>query len=374
MIPNSSLASNKKQCIPVPKGADFTGRYADQLARFSFQLMLMTASREEYRSGFWMPYSYEKGHNRFGSAWPKVRKAALEYPQIFEFNDHYNCLPEFGQTFPKSVRLAEQVRTGEVDLYQFKRKQPPRSYIDYEDLDKPSRRLVDCFEAFRLPDDRPVFENAWQAFTWAGIEAGYFYATKCEWGRFHSNFTAFKHRNHILHRKLGPTRAIDIKACQPLCLGAAVSLASGDQKDVQRWITLCQESDLYAELGALMGLEVTSEIRNAVKNRFVRMLFERTHQMQGIPEFEVLLEHFPTIAKYLLETKQAFGYQSAATDCQRLESNILIQSVVPKLGRIDAITVHDEFIVAARDAESVKKIISGAFAKHNLYPQFKEAA
>jgi hypothetical protein len=123
-----------------------------------------------------------------------------------------------------------------------------------------------------------------------------------------------------------------------------------------------------------MGLEVTSEIRNAVKNRFVRMLFERTHQMQGIPEFEVLLEHFPTIAKYLLETKQAFGYQSAATDCQRLESNILIQSVVPKLGRIDAITVHDEFIVAARDAESVKKIISGAFAKHNLYPQFKEAA
>ena len=356
--------------IPVPKGTEFCGDYADQLARFALQLMQMTVTHQKRRDyGFYIPFSKEYGRSLFGSAWDQIRgRSATDYSHVFDWNDRYSNFD--GNRFPKSVRLREQYRTGEVELYALKRKVRLPCVLN-EDHGKVGNKLAADFYRFRLPDDLPEFENHWQAYTWDRIRSQHFYAGYCDFGRWHSNFTAFKHR-YLLQHKLGyPLTAIDITACQPLCLGAVVKAAYGDRADIRHWIDLCQESDLYAELGGLMGLSVTPESRKEVKNGFVRMLFERTHKMEKMDEFHVLQKHFPSFSNYLTVAKQSAGYQTVAHSCQRFESNLLIQKVIPHLEDVNIITVHDEYILPAKYEKKAVKAIEREFSKVGLHPRIK---
>jgi hypothetical protein len=367
------MVTKSTQCcnIPVPKGADFSGEFADQLARFAFQLMQMTVTSEKRRDyGYYIPFSCAYGRSLFGGHWDKIRRrAATDYSHVFDFNDRYSNFD--GNKFPKSVRLRDEYRTGEVELYALKRKIRLPCPLD-EDYGAVGNKLVADFYRFKLPDEAPEFDNFWQAYTWERIRSQHFYAGYCDFGRFHSNFTAFKHR-YLLQHKLGyPLSAIDITACQPLCLGAVLLAAYGDRPDIRHWIALCQESDLYAELGALMGLSVTPEIRDQVKNGFVRMLFERTHKMEQMDEFHVLEKHFPSFASYLTCAKQSKGYQTVAHSCQRFESDLLIQKVVPHLDKTNIITIHDEIILPSKEVGRATKAMQKEFGKFGLNPKLKE--
>lgn len=362
MVAHKPLAATQIKAIPVPLGTEFSGPYADHLAVIAYRLMMRTSADVEYQRGFWISFSAAQGRRLCGGLWDKVKKTAIsEYGHIFEFNDHYSNFE--GNTFPKSIRLTDRFRHGYSELYTLKRARSKATALD--DLDKVSTKLVSHFDKFHLDTHFPFFENPWQAFTYGRILNRDWYAGRCDFGRFHSNFTSFKHRDRIRHDK--PLTALDIVACQPLILGALVARVYGLTPDVQEWLRLCAEEDLYTVLGQVMGLTD----RAAIKLAFLTCIFEKRGNMLKMPEYAAIQSAFPTIAKHLDIRKRDFKYQAVAHDCQRLESGLLIDKLVPKLGKIPVITIHDEIILPSQHVGKIRGIVDSLFRDEGMVPQFK---
>lgn len=362
MLPQTRHKGNGIQGIPVPLGAKFYGEQADNLARLSFLLMLLTSATEERRDlGFFIPFPKDKWRLKFGGVADKVKKAARSHPEIFEFNDRYSNFQ--GNCFSQSIRLAQQFRTGRCETYTPSRKQKPITHLPNGSLDSPSRALVSHFKRFWLPESPPTFANAWQAFAWDRIGAGDFYAGRCDFGRFHSNFTAFRHR-HMLQSD-SPLVAIDVAACQMFVLGAVVRNACGDSDDLHRWFSLCKTGQLYDYIGSLTG-----KTRQEAKIGLIRCVFERVGMMTAMCEYDALEREFGAIARFLVSGKKD-GHQEVARQCQRMESSILISTVVPRLAKIPMITIHDEFIVPEEHCQSVQSVIREEFLKHGMKPHLR---
>lgn len=355
MIPQDAGSGNT---IPVPKNSKFSGPCADSLAKLAFLLMLKTSSQDEYRKGFFIPSGSQWWHDKFGGKDSAVKKAARSC-EVFEFNDRYSNFQ--GNCFCQSIRLAAPFRTGETELYELSRKLRTSSQLRPTDL--PSKILVSHFKKFWLPELPPEFDNPWQAFCWARIYGRQFYASRCEFGRFHSNFTAFKHRYCLQYD--APLVALDIVACQMLILGAVACNALGMSPDLQRWFDLCKTGQIYGHFAD--RLQTT---RQEAKNGLIRCVFERPGVMTAMNVYRALEREFGAIAAFLVSAKSG-GHQTVAHLCQRMESSILIGSVVPKLAKIPMITVHDEFIVAAEAATMVKDIIEKEFMSQGMRPTFK---
>jgi hypothetical protein len=362
MVAHKPLAATQIKAIPVPLGAEFSGRYADDLAWLAYGLMMRTSASGDYQRGFWIPFSQTQAIHTFGHKWRYVKNSAIsEHGEIFEFNDHYSNFE--GNTFPKSIRLSDRFRHGYSELYTLKRARSKAMALD--DLDKVSTKLVSHFDKFHLDTHFPFFENPWQAFTYGRILNRDWYAGRCDFGRFHSNFTSFKHRHRIRHDK--PLTALDIVACQPLILGALVARVYGLTPDVREWLRLCAEEDLYTVLGQIMGLND----RGAIKLAFLTCIFEKRGNMLKMPEYAAIQSAFPTIAKHLDIRKRDFKYQAVAHDCQRLESSLLIDKLVPKLGKIPVITIHDEIILPSQHVGKIRGIVDSLFQDEGMVPQFK---
>jgi hypothetical protein len=362
MIPHPRTKGNGIQGIPVPFGAKFYGENADNLARLSFLLMLLTSATEERRDlGFFIPFPTEKWRIKFGGAADKVKKAARNHPEIFEFNDRYSNSQ--GNCFSQSIRLAEQFRTGRCETYLPSRRQKPITHLPDGALDSPSQTLVSHFRRFWLPESPPIFANAWQAFAWDRIAAGDFYAGRCDFGRFHSNFTAFRHR-HLLQSD-SPLVAVDVAACQMFVLGAVVRNAFGDSDDLRKWFSLCKTGELYDYIGGLTG-----KPRQEAKIGLIRCVFERVGMMTAMSEYSALEREFGAIARFLVFGKKN-GHQEVARQCQRMESSILISKAVPRLSKIPMVTVHDEFIIPSEHSQTVQETIREEFLKHGMKPMLR---
>lgn len=357
MIPQDANSGNT---IPIPKNAKFSGQCADSLAKLAFLLMLKTSSQDEYRKGFFIPSGSQWWREKFGGKDAAVKTAARSC-EVFEFNDRYSNFQ--GNCFCQSIRLAAPFRTGETELYEPSRKS--RKLLQLRPKDLPSKILVSHFKNFWLPETSPEFSNPWQAFSWARIGSRQFYASRCEFGRFHSNFTAFKHRYCL--QSDSPLVAIDIRQCQMLILGAVVRNQIGASPDLDRWFALCQTGDIYQHLAN--QLQTT---RQEAKDALIRCVFERPSAMIAMNVYRALEREFGVIAAFLVSAKKQ-GHQKVAHLCQHLESSILIQKVVPKLAKVPMITIHDEIITSCDDVERVRSSLEGEFGKHGMSPQFKMA-
>lgn len=350
----------------IPKGLEtvLDGPMADDLAKFSYLLLLFSIPyKERKEKGFYIPFSRETGRRYFNKRWDALRRATENYPDVFDWNNSYSNDDRLG--FPKSVRLTKPYRSGECVIYTTKKKYNKIHHIDYDSLDEPSRRLLADFEAFRLPEETPDFTNPWQAITWDAISKGDFYAKRCEYGRFHSNFTSFKHR-HILLCDKGPLAAVDVKSAQMLCLASVVRRWGGSHLDIARWLEICKDGDIYQYMADVIGTS-----RKEAKNGLIRCVFERTHKMVSMPEFLALQAHFGHIARCILEIKQTNGYRDVARACQRVESRIMINKALMDLQGVPVITCHDEFILPADSIEPAKRAMRKAFRDYKLSPNFQ---
>jgi hypothetical protein len=355
----------KNLLFPIPLGAcnAFRGELEDELSKLSYLLLILTMTQEDRRDrGFYIPFPESFGRKHFGSKWHKVRSASAEYSDVFDWNNRY--LADSTRGFPKSVRLTAACRSGECSIYETKRKFLPVQHIDYGGLDAVSRKLVADFTSFSLPAIPPVFENPWQAIAWNRIAEGDFYASRCEYGRFHSNFTAFKHR-HLLEYEGRRLVSIDIKASQMLCLGAVVRQIAGERPDLARWLALCGDGDVYAYFGSK-----TNQQRADAKYGLIRCVFDQNHRMIEMPEYRAMLSDFPTVANSLRDQKEKHGYRSIARLCQKMESQILIDNVIPQIPTVPVITVHDEYLVTAESVTIVLAAMRHSFAQYGLRPQF----
>lgn len=361
MIPLPREKTTQKQTIPVPKGSNFTGPLADQVAILAHTLLLMTATREEYwKLGYYIPCSKAMLRRLFGGNADKVKNLALnQYTHIFDWNTKYS-----DGRFPQSVRLRPAYRTGETELHTLSRKRRDRNPAAVVADDVPSRKLVKDFDKFSLPESTPLFENPWQALQWSRVQARDYYASRCEFGRFHSMYTAFKHRYAVQHKY--PLSSIDIAGCQMLILGNLVLESVGLIPDVQEWLDICYHGDIYQVVA-----DYDNRPRDEVKTALVTCIFRKWNTMITCREFQVLQRRFPTIAKYLDETKATTKYQIVAHRCQKRESEIVIDTVVPALAAVPMITVHDELIVPTRNVEQVQAVMGKAFAARGMRARFR---
>lgn len=362
IIHKNAQVCNKNRSIPIPKGAEFSGPLADHVARFASRLMTMTACRKEYRKlGHFIPFSSDYGRNLLGGNWNSVNKATrTEYSHIFEWNDRYSNFS--GNSFCKSVRLREEFRTGYAELYEFKRKRSTPEF-DPRHLDTITRPLFEKLYEFYLPETCPDFENPWQAYTWERVYHQSHFAHRCDYGRLHTLITSFKHRSHLQHPE-GPVVPCDIKACQPLILGTVVRDHYGMTPDLKKYFDIYR-SGLYEFFAEKM--EVT---RKVAKDDFIVCIFQKLQEMTEMPIFQVFLEHFPTIATYLVWAKQD-NYKSVACRCQVLESRLLVNQVSTRIPEIPFVTIHDEFMAPAQYIPRIKETILSVFAKHDIVPEFK---
>lgn len=356
MIPQNDRPNNT---LPIPKNAKFFGIHADSLAKLAFLLLLKTSTRDEYRQGFYIPAGTEWWHYKFGGDKDAAVKKAARSCEVFEFNDRYSNFP--GNRFCQSIRLAAPFRTGETEPYELSRKS--RTLLKLHPKDTPSKILISNFCKFWLPELAPEFDNPWQAFSWARITDRHFYATRCEFGRFHSNFTAFKHRN--LLQSSETLAAIDICQCQMLILGKVAIQEMGETPDLLRWQSICETDDIYEYLATRI-----SKTRPEAKFGLIQAIFSKVGMMTAMSEYVALEREFGALARYLKIAKKN-GHQNVACDCQRLESKIMIDSVVRKLYKVPMITVHDELIVPASKVEKVRNCIYDEFAARGMYPRFK---
>ena len=368
MIPATKNLRKRILQFPIPLQClqSFQGPIADDLAKFSYLLLLYSLPYEERRDfGYYIPFPEVAGRRYFKDRWHRVRKATeTEYRHIFDWNNRYSNFQ--GNSFPKSVRLRDEYRTGECVLYTTQKKYNPIQHFDKSKLDPVTSKLVDDFGKFRLPDEPPVFENPWQALAWDRISSGDYYATRCEYGRVHTPFTSFKHRTQLASDE-GPLAALDVVGCQMLCLGTIIKKTFGDSPDLTKWLDICSQSDIYSHMAQVLGYS-----RSNTKSGLIRCVFERSHQMKQMLEFSALEREFPTVASGILTIKQIHGYQTVARLCQTLESSILIDETIPQVSDIPLITIHDEYILPVRSIARVKQAVQEGFRRHGVVPQFKE--
>src|SRR5690606_18118194 len=121
--------------------------------------------------------------------------------------------------FPKSYRLAERYRRPRSDRYILRRSLPTGSRIRIVETDTVGQLLVEQFRGVRLTGRA----SGWDGFCAAQIRHGSYYATRCQYGRFHSTFTGLKRE---VRRQLSVDGErlfeLDIANCQPLILGLII--------------------------------------------------------------------------------------------------------------------------------------------------------
>ncbi len=67
------------------------------------------------------------------------------------------------------------------------------------------------------------------------------------------------------------------------------------------------------------------------------------------------------------------NYKDLAIELQRVEADIMINSIVPRLAekKIFVLTIHDSILTTPNNAELVKEVIMKEFKKFNLQPALK---
>ena len=113
-----------------------------------------------------------------------------------------------------------------------------------------------------------------------------------------------------------------------------------------------------------------NEERSLFKVRFFRKVF---YSKEGEnEEREIFKKLFPSVANIISYYKKV-NYKDLAIELQRVEADIMINSVVPRLAekKIFVLTIHDSILTTPDNVELVKEIIMNEFKKYNLHPTLK---
>ena len=374
----------------VPRGYQPSGPYRDQLARLAHKLLLLTSITNERRErGHYIPMCDETWRSLFGSKASEVKQAAVA-SGLIEKNDRYSV-----GSFPKSYRLARQYRSGRFDAIVLRRKPRVKRRMLYEHsrLGYVGQRLTDRFSDFSFPSTLSPPTNPWDCFSWNRILAEDYYSMRCDFGRFHSNFTSIpKYFRRSLTLQSGDKLAsIDIRNAQPLLLGL---VARGHRHNhttrphipichtINEYIRLCEDGEIYEFcLSSFRNGEVhpywiqlpsgnkflcdpSKWDRKRVKEAFVVCLFDRVEATQSNPIYRVLSKYFPKIAEYITNAKSD-KYQALAQQCQMMESELMIDGVaasyITRHPGLPILTVHDEIIVPESLVDSLIEVIKYRF-------------
>ena len=370
------------ESVIIPDSFCPSGPKSDELALLAFVLITLTASVQKRQLGFYLPFSTKFWwHPLFGRGYQNVKEEA-EKQNLIELNEIYSV-----GVFSKSVRLTKVHRSGSWKLYKIRKPSILRRLQKWRKgvqkrLGETGVFLSKCFNNFRLELTRREIsrQSIYSGFLIVAIQEGYYFANRCEYGRFHSTFTGLprKVRKKLTTIQGQKTVEIDIANCQPLLLGLLVA-EQMSKSDVSSYMDLCVNGQIYdCFSNCLPRLEYIDKKgqkrarranKQTAKQKFLEMTFGSQSQMAHNPLFESLEKRFPSVACFLVSSKME-RYQAVAHKLQRFESSIMIDVCVRSYMResLDVLTIHDSVIVADNKEETVRDIIYEAFSSWGVRP------
>lgn len=391
-------AGDFQRFVDIPVG---TRPGNDAVALLLSELQAATALTKERRSGYWISIHSTRLRAILGSRYKAAIREALNANYI-EANDHYAV-----DRFSKSYRLSKQYRRPRTQSYELRRSIPTMSRIQIDETDTVGMLLVEQFAKVRITG--PLYD--WDGYCAAGIRQGLFYATRCQYGRFHSTFTGLK-REARRQLFVNGEQLIesDIANCQPLILGMLAKARkqspnharSADTNRPQAqtptiggacledYIELCERGKLYEHLESLCrGLITLRDCipvdrwhrhaidrplqRKDIKRQYLVMLFANVATTKAMPLFKVVGNEWPALADYILAAKSDC-YQELARECQRLESRLMIDGAAGALlndPAIPVITIHDSIMTTSKYQAAVKEAIIQQFGGMGVKPHIK---
>jgi len=383
----------------VPSGYSPDGPHHDTLSRLAHLMMLRTSTTDERKhKRHFINISDETWRRWFGGASSKVKKAAKE-TGLIESNECYSA-----GRWSKGYHLAKQFSNGCFDTVVLKRKPRERkTTLGNVSEDAIGAKLHAKFVEF-IPPTNVKPKNPWSKFSLNRLHAQDHYSTRCQYGRFHSNFTGLpKEMRMGLTIKTGePLASIDATNIQPLLIG--IIARQQHQRSSKLLLPICHTISEYISLGeAGQNYEFAQEklkagdvgsydvtnweeeevfqvdpskwSRDQVKKAFLICVFDTIEAMKLNPIYQVLVKYFPAVAQYIVQVKQG-GHQELAKECQRLESKIMIDGVAGAMLKAfpesPILTIHDEIIVPVSRIGDVRQLIKAEFAKLGACPHVKE--
>lgn len=207
--------------------------------------------------------------------------------------------------------------------------------------------------------------------------------TICRYGRLHTWITRMKRelREYITLDGAGGLVELDISSAQPLLMGGTCRRELGWRPpDVEKFIKLCEDGDLYLHLTA--ATDWTGAIGEWKSDVWFAFLFgaNRSNAELSHPENEYLARlchhfaaEFPNLWEWMWQRREGTGWRTLSTDMQRAESDLMIRGLGRHLMRdhphIGVLTIHDGAMVHAQHADTLRDLIRQLFEGVGLRPR-----
>jgi hypothetical protein len=313
---------------------------------------------------------------------------------IIETDNHYILKEKF-----KAYRLTENFRNVKTKQIKIEDEKIVSNYWNYKSVQKkkiseiPHKYIFSCLEQIEIDYEAAKdllnksnldFEqyNSWNCSIDMIHFKDWFFVVDKTAGRVHNNITNLsKNFRPFLKFNNQKLVEIDISNSQPLLFNILIS------RYLFRYTNYCgiilpyvpQNSDLrfYKELTEqgkfyeyLMEEFGIYEDRSLFKVRFFsKVFYSKEIENEEREKFKKL---FPGVADIISYYKKV-NYRDLAIQLQRIEADIMINSIVPRLANrnIFMITIHDSILTTPDNLKLVKEVIMNEFEKYNLQPTLK---
>jgi hypothetical protein len=167
-----------------------------------------------------------------------------------------------------------------------------------------------------------------------------------------------------------PLWSVDVSQCQP---ALHASLYSGESEERSRFIDLVSKGKLYvylnSQLSCPVDLENPKQKRQFKENIFACTFYSCPFKEQRDEIAKVFQKSFPLLTDAINKTKRSIGWKKLPVEFQRLEADIVINSVAKRLAEAHSgqsyclISIHDCLITTESHVQEVCVVLCDEFRK-----------
>lgn len=316
--------------------------------------------------------------------------------KVIETDNHY-----IKKRKSKAYRLTEHYRNAKIKQVKIIDEKIISNYLNYKEEQKKKitesnyEYLFKCLEQIEieyesainyLNDHAENFEqfNAWYCSIERIHNKDWFFIIDKTAGRVHNNITNLaKIFRPFLSFQSNKLIEIDIANCQPLLFNVLISRYLlrntsayncginlpyvPQNSDLRLYKEITEQGSFYEYMKKELGI---NEERDLFKIRmFTKLFYGRVFESEEKTAFKKI---FPEVSK-IIDHYKKINHRDLAIDLQRVEAEIMINTVVPRLAekKIFALTVHDSILTTTENVKLVQEIIKDEFKKYDLVPTLR---